>query len=359
MQKTATWIDFIKVFGVLATLFLHSNATLVNFQTSVVSYPVELNMTYWSISAVFASLAGPSFALIFMYLGAVTLSSGRNDYAFFLNKAKRLLLPLVFWSLFALLFQRYVMHWPINIVQKLSSLLTQPVANNLAILYLLIVVFLSLPFVKYLYIKTTRKQHYVIASFWLVLCTLLLSLQRLYDIQFPFILFMGFAYLGFMQFGYLLATTKASKRLLQLGFLLFLVGNIWTIWGTLHYSTPELIAKGIYANYFFNRVSIPMILSSLGSFILLRYVAESLMQRERVKNAVHHISHVALGMCMVYPYWFIILGTEKIGIELTAFAGSPLWAVPLTALATIVGSYITMVLFKKIPYLHNVTPRLV
>jgi len=63
-------------------------------------------------------------------------------------------------------------------------------------------------------------------------------------------------------------------------------------------------------------------------------------------------------MCMTYPYWFIILGTEKIGIELTAFAGNPLWSVPLTALFTIAGSFITVYILKHLPYLRTIVPRL-
>lgn len=86
MQSKAPWLDFIKVFGVLATIFLHTNSRLVNFQTSIVNYPVELNMFYWDIGVVFASLVGPSFALIFMYLGATVLSSSHNSISFFMSK---------------------------------------------------------------------------------------------------------------------------------------------------------------------------------------------------------------------------------------------------------------------------------
>ena len=358
MQQKAEWLDFIKVFGVLATLFLHSNSTLVNFQTSVVSYPVELNMTYWNISVVFASLAGPSFALIFMYLGATVLTSHHNSFSFYLQKSKLLFTPLLFWSLFALFFQKYMMHWDISIFDKLTHIIFTPVANNLTILYLLIFVFILTPIVKNLTIHRSTKQQYSIAIIWLTIMTILLSLERYFQLPFPFILFMSIGYLGFMQFGYLLSKTTLNRRLLYIGLLLFFIGHTSTIIGTIYYSHPEQIVQGFYANYYFNRISIPMIFSSLGSFILLRFMAEHLMRSSSFSQIINNMGSIALGMCMVYPYWFIILGTEKTGIEITAFSGNPLWSVPLTALLTIIASYITVYSIKKIPYLHHITPKL-
>lgn len=359
MHNRAEWLDFIKVFGVLATLFLHSNSRLVNFQTSVVSYPVELNMHYWDISVVFASLVGPSFALIFMYLGAVLLNSTHNSFSFYFTRAKQLVLTLLAWSFFALLFQKYIMHWKIDLLKTALSIPFGAVANNLWVLYILISLFLLTPFIKKILDNKPYKTKFIIAFISMVLLSLLFTLQKEHLTALPSFPLTVSSYLVYMLFGYLLSTIKLQRPLLYFGIFLFFTGNLWTIWGALHYSTEEQIAQGIYANYFFGRFSVPMILNTVGSFILLRYLAEHFMSKKNFKTVINHLSSVALGMCMVYTYWFVILGTEKIGIELTAFSGNPLWSVPLLAIVTIIGSFATVSLLKRTPVIKHILPRLI
>ena len=358
MQKKMEWLDFIKVFAVLATLFLHSNSTLVNFQTSIVAYPVELNMHYWDISVVFASLAGPSFALIFMYLGAVMLSSSNSSILFFWGKIKNLLLPLLFWTISALLFQKYVMHWDIPFFEKLMLAIVTPVAFNLWIFYMLISMFLVAPVLKIFVGHSTLRQQYYFLLLWFFAITVPPMIQKYYHLDIDKFSPMLSGYIGYVLIGYILSRITLSKKLLWAGFIFFVLGNLWTIIGTIHYSPASDVIRGIYANYFFNRFALPMLLSSIGSFILLRYAAENLMRKPSFYKIIKMISSVALGMCMVYPYWLTILGTEKIGIGLTAFSGNPIWSVPLTALIVILGSLATVYAIKKIPYLHSIAPKL-
>ena len=358
MAQKKEWLDFIKVFGVLATIFLHTNSRLVNFQTSVVDYPIKLNMFHWDISVVFASLAGPSFALIFMYLGATVLSSSHNSISFFMSKIKHLLIPLLFWTIVTLLFRKYIMNWDIGIVEGLLLSPFKAVASNMWILYTLIAIFAITPILKIFINNATLRQQLYFIFLWLYAVTLPLTLKTSFsiDIGTNFPMFVG--YVGYMVLGYILANVTLNKKILLLGFILFLAGNTWSIFGTLSHSSAVDVEQGIYASYYFNRFLLPLIMSSIGSFILLRYIAEHLMSLPKFKHTIHAISAVALGMCMVYPYWFVILGTEKIGIELTAFAGHPLWAIPLTAFITMVGSFITVYIIQRIPYLHHITPRL-
>ncbi len=359
MAEKKEWLDFIKVFGVFTTLFLHSNSTLVNFQTSILSYPVVLNMHYWNIGVVFASLAGSSFALIFMYLGAITLGARNSSFSFYLSKAKLLLIPLIFWSLFAVFFQKYLMHRDINMISWFLNIIETGIAMMpIFLLLLLIIAFLLTPFLKIFIAKYSATQQFIIATIWMTGTTIFLTLEYIFNFRIPMLIQMSIAYLGFMQFGFLLSNITLNKKILFIATFFLLIGNAWTIFGCIHYSNPGDITKGIYPNYYFSRISVPMILNSLSIFVLLRYIAEKAMQKKWFNNSIINISHVALGMCMVYSYWFVILGTEKIGVQLTAFSGNPLWAVPLTALATILGSFITVSIIKKIPYFHHVTPKL-
>ena len=161
-----------------------------------------------------------------------------------------------------------------------------------------------------------------------------------------------------MLFGYLLSRFRLSRKYVFGALFVFILVNIWVVLGTISLSDLTQIAYGIYANYFFNRISLPMILLSLSAFVLLRACSQTIHHHKLYQKLVPAFSAVALGMCMTYPYWFIILGTEKVGIELTAFAGNPLWSVPLTALLTIFGSFTTVYIIKKIPYLNTIVPKL-
>ena len=360
MQKRAEWLDFIKVFGVLATLFLHSNSTLVNFQVSAVSYPVELNMDYWHIGVIFASLTGPSFALIFMYLGGVALSLAYTSGLFFIKKIKHLFITLLFWTAVSLLFQKYIMRQDIttNQITELFSIIN-PTTVNLWILYMLICIFLLLPILKFLIDYLSKKQLYILILLWF-LSTMFIPFAPTYlniDLMIFFRMIIG--YLGYTLIGYVLSNSRMTKKLLWVGILFFVVGNLWTILGVINNSPASNVMQGIYANQYFNRFSLPMMLNTIGSFILLKHVAEYLMQIPFFYKSINSISHFALGMCMVYPYWLVVLGTEKTGIELTAFIGNPLWGVPLTASMVIIGSLTTVYMITKIPYLNYFAPKLI
>jgi hypothetical protein len=358
-MRDKEWLDFIKVFGVLATLFLHSNSTLVNFQTSAISHSVELNMHYWHIGVLFASLAGPSFALIFMYVGAVSLSAptalSTRDYW---NKAKLFIFPLLFWTFVSLLFQKYIMGW--NITENIKSLFTlvNPISFNLWILYMLIGIFLFLPALKYLILHTTVTQQ----SLFLFICFLYISkseiVPKYIQIDFTTYFYMLVGYLGYAFSGYILSKINTTKVLPYIGLFLFATGNIWIIKEVIYNSPAKDVIRGVYANQYFVRFSIPMIINTIGSFILLSQISKYLVNKQIMLRTVEHLSKIALGICMVYPYWLVFLGTEKVGIEITALSGHPLWAVPLTAFLVISGSIITIYMLQRIPYFYLVMPRI-
>ncbi len=293
-----------------------------------------------------------------MYLGATVLSSNHNSISFFMGKIKNLLIPLLFWTVVALLFRKYVMHWDIDIIEGLLLSPFKAVANNMWVLYLLIALFAITPILKIFIKNSTLKQQLYFLLLWLYAVTAPLILKTSYDIDISKYFPMLGGYVGYMVLGYILTHITMTKKLLLFGFTLFIIGNFWSIYGAISHSPATDVVKGVYANYYFNRFSLPLVMSSIGSFILLRYLAEHLMRLPKFYNAIHAISAVALGMCMVYPYWFVMLGTEKIGIELTAFSGNPLWSVPLTAVVTIGASYLTVFTIQKIPYLRKITPKL-
>ncbi len=360
MQKSAGWLDFIKVFGVLATLFLHTNSRLANFQTSIVDYHVDFNLIYWKISAVFASLAGPSFALIFMYVGAVILSSKNSSIIFFLSKIKNLIIPLIFWSIFAIIFQKYIMHWDIDIWQELSLIPIKAAGNNLWLLYFLISVFLITPILKRFINHSTAKEQIYLLFLWIITVSLPPFISKNFHLSITSFMPMMGGYVGYMLLGYMLAKTHLTKILLIGGFLLFIGSNTWIVWGLYTYYQPSLNGTIVAGeHYYINRFALPMLLNSIGSFILLRYIGERFMQKKYFFYIITALSSMGLGICMVYEYWRMILATEKIGIELTAFSGNPLWSVPLTTFFIILGSYVTVYIIKKIPYLRHTTPKLI
>ena len=358
MQGRAPWLDFIKVFAVLFTLFLHANAPLANWQTAVSHNPVTFNQYYWDISMFFAALAGMTFALIFMYFGAVTLNSKEVSFTFFIYKAKSLILPLIAWTIIYTLFYKYMMHRDIEVLPQLLTSLFSPVAKNLWILYTLIAMFLILPLLKIVMDHTNTKQQIYLSILWIFAVSIPPFSEHFFNIKISTDLPMMTGYIGYMIIGYILSKIKLTKTILQIAIIFVIMGITWSTFYSIFNSKPDSILIGQYAGFFYSRFSFPMIMHSIGSFILLRFIAEQIIHKDVVKKVLHSLSPKALGICLIYPFWFTILGTEKIGIEITAFIGNPFWSVPLTASLTILGSLMTVSILKKIPYVQTIVPKL-
>ena len=89
------WADNTRILAILAVIFLHVAATGVENAD-------DLGSSQWWIANVYDSLVRWSVPVFVMLSGALLLSGNKTEsiFAFYRKRAAKLLVPLVFWSLF-------------------------------------------------------------------------------------------------------------------------------------------------------------------------------------------------------------------------------------------------------------------
>ena len=192
--KRVYYVDYLRIFGFLSVIFMHC-AYDVLANTSII------NTFDWKITAVVTGLAYTAVPLFFMMSGYFLLTSKKTHDLSVLVKHRlpRLILPLFFWSLVAIVWILYntdaltFTQFAGQVVKSFS----QPVYVHFWYMYTLIAMYIASPFIIVMLENISRKEHILIFA----LITLITVQVMLYKITpAPLNLFFDMSFLGKFQF---------------------------------------------------------------------------------------------------------------------------------------------------------------
>ncbi len=232
-KKKYLYIDFIRVFSMLSVIILHVVADIMR---------IDYLRPVWHFSNVISTLCSSAVPLFFMISGALLLSNDKSSSIKLLYKErlKKVLVPFLFWSLFAILYLFIVgltFYGKINLTgveYRLINLMAKPIMIHFWFMYALIPIYVLLPFIKaFVDMKSTKLISYFFVI-WLVFSVAFPTLQCFLtddyktivqmDLNYNLNIFNG--YLGFFVLGYYLHNLKfkIKKRWLMLFIILEVTG---------------------------------------------------------------------------------------------------------------------------------------
>jgi surface polysaccharide O-acyltransferase-like enzyme len=332
MNQRNTSLDFLRVIATLAVVWLHVSAVVV------VSNPDVHSITWWTgnIADAFSRWCVPVFVMI---SGALLFSASANPtpIEFYKKRTRRLLPPIVFWTLIYVVFREYT-ESTFSLKTAATSIIKGAPYYHLWYLYMVVGLYFVTPFLRPLVSGIHSDSLRLLIAGCFTISAIESALGHTSTTFLPrFLPFIGYFLAGY----YLLShPNNLSSRLLVS---IFLVCGVFIAIGT-GTLFPLLGPKSWDIMYsYLNPIVIVM---SLCIFLLF---AKKEVALSITLGLFQRIAPIALGVYLVHPFWLWFL--SKFGV--TGFLMHPLVGIPITTLLAFTLSVVSAALLANIPILRR------
>jgi len=307
----------------------------------------DVGTDYWWIGNLYDSFSRWSVPVFVMLSGALLLTSKENEKftLFYRKRFSKILIPIIFWSLFFLLWDGFKEALKGN-TPTLSDLLSQLLEGrpyyHMWFMYMIIMLYLFTPFFRQIIKQSNNNQ-----VKFLIVVSFLLTIKHVIEIKFfaensqgslsSFLLYIPYFFLG-----YLIRIDKRSFSKKYLG-IVFVISSLLTASGFYYLSTIRDVNAGLYFYEYTSITVIPMAISAM-------YLLKSCNMP--IGNAVltQKLSLLTLGIYLIHPIVIDIIRYFKMG----PMNFNPIISIPIFALVVFLFSIAISWLISKIPYLKRI-----
>ena len=333
------WVDTTRILAIFAVVLLHVAAC-------VVSSPEQFGSAPWWICNAYNACGRWCVPAFVMLSGVLLLADSKAESlsVFYRKRASRLLLPLLFWSLFYLAWT-YLRGRLLGEAVTLSSLGGLLLAGHpyyhMWFLYMLIGLTFATPFLRILVRNLASRD----LALFLVATFCMSAVNSLYS-NFcfrgkPLFIFWFLSYLPYFVLGHVIRKTAwAPSRALAL--LVFVLSALCTAGGCFAIGRAYGLEKGLY---FYSPLSVTIIPLSISLMFLLKDCPVPLVNA----SFTHTVAGLVLGVYLLHP--ILLDGLRYLGVS--ALRGTPLLTVPLIALPVFAGAAGITWVAQRIPYLRR------
>lgn len=347
-SKKFFYADLIRVLAVFMVMLIHSSATLLNKWD-------KLPFDYWMWGNAYDSLARASVPLFVMLSGALILGKQEDTRSFFKKRFSKLLFPFAFWVAAYINWRIFYIGEVLPVDKLIISIFTGPVYYHLWYLYMVMGLYLVTPVLRKL-LKVIEHHElnylFILWFLWnavLPLISYLIWLYAGYSVNLGIKIPMVAGYTGYYILGFCLAKREFPKSVVWGWTGIFLVSTALTFLGTWIFTDAAKGFQAILYDYF----SLTVVLQAISMFILLKHMGESLegTVSAGVRNVMSLIGRYSLGMYLVHVMLLALFADGVFGFKLHGSAFYPAYAVPLTACAAFILSFVIVALLAKIPFI--------
>jgi len=346
MLNRIVWIDFIKVFSMLAVIVLHS--------ASPILYRLKhIDFSDWMAGNIYEGMVRMAVPLFFMVSGVLLLGSKKEESLvdFFQKRFSKVVIPLLVWSLVYILITKYSHGKNIDILTHVFYSFNKPQYYHLWFMYAILGIYLILPILKIFIQNSSKELQWYFVGLWFVVAVALPFFNHFHLIQLwvKSHLPMMVGYMGYLVLGYLLAKIELNKKIFFTALLFIVLASATTAYGTYYLSTEA----GKFVGYLHGNFGLLTFILAVTYFIILKFIGEKiLVKHERVSSAITLISASSLGIYLVHPIFLRVF--NKLGFNV--FAGPAYLMVPAVAIVTLLCSFIVIYLIQKIPVVKQIAP---
>lgn len=346
-KATILWIDFIRVVAIFLVVVVHVSGQLTNAWG-------EIPTDQWILADIYGGLARICVPLFFMISGYLLLPRSESLGVFYTKRMTKLLIPLVVWSLIYLGW--YCGGHPNTCTPRFAwdLLLRQGTYYHLWFLYSLLSIYLILPVLRLMIRPDTDKRIlWYLLGLWLIFQPILTTAHRFWDFSIKLSAPLATGFVCFFVLGYLLGEIALSRARMILSSVIWVMSTLITVLGT-YLSTRN---SGQFDGFFYDFVSLNVILASGAAFLLLRWISE----RKLFTSAGVHVFMRALatGTFGIYLIHVIVIETLRYGIpslQVSSFMGNAIWSIPFVSTIVFIVSFLIVRILQKIPILKYIVP---
>ncbi len=347
-KQDVLWVDAIKIIATFSVVWLHSAAPLLYKYN-------ELSGADWWAGNVYDSMVRMCVPLFFMLSGYLLLGKKEGLLNFYIKRVRKVLLPLVVWSVFYILWERYYQGGESISFRSIYSLILSPAYFHLWFLYAIIGLYLFVPILRVFVQYSNKGLQYYFVALWFIAVSVIPFLEVITSVDSMIDLKMISGFVGYLVIGYLLGNVEVSNKCFILSSLLFLVTVVFTAVGTYYLTVRN---GGVFVEYLYSYRSPNVILMSITSFIMLKYIfyGSRFLETSMLKKVIGLLSSASLGIYFIHAAILYVLHDGSLGFQLSAFSGRAIYAVPLTAIIVFIFSFVIINLLQRIPVVQRIVP---
>lgn len=340
-KENIQWLDTLRSLATLGVILIHVSSPIIN------TTPIS-NSGYWWIGNLLMSLTRYAVPMFLLLSGTTMLGREYNLKEYYKRRLMRVVFPFLFWIIVYFFF-RYFTLPATKIPEGFSAtmswaghlFLTEGVSKHFWYIYMIIFIYLFVPFLSGFANRIENKNVPVLLFIWLLIaswCTRYGANMYLFtDVNRigKYFLFMGYLLAGFYFFRNIIITQKLRYTV----FIVFLL-SIFISAFTVYFISigNQKTDQSIY-----NYMSFNTIIQSVALFLLIKNTS---VKNKALKYINEKISDYSYGIYLVHIMVLGILFNH--GIFWTM--AHPLISVPVVFLLTLIISFIIIFLLRKIPY---------
>lgn len=346
-KGTILWVDLIRVVAIFLVVVIHVSGQLTNVWGKIPN-------DQWIIADIYGGIARISVPLFFMISGYLLLPRSESLSVFYTKRMTKLLIPLVVWSLIYLGW--YCGNHPNTCTPSLvwDLLLVQGTYYHLWFLYSLISIYLILPVLR-LMIKpdTDKRILWYLIGLWLIFQPGLSIAHKFWNFSIKINAPLATGFVCYFVLGYLLGEITLLRARIILTAVIWVICSLITIIGTYLFTRNS----GQFEGFFYDFVSINVILASGAAFLLLRSISES---RPFTSPNLHAILRTlatsTFGIYLIHILVIEVLSGWIPFLHLNSFIGNAIWSVLLVSMVVFILSFLSVRILQKIPVLKSIVP---
>jgi len=347
--------DLVRVYAIFGVVYIHSDS----ITSSLTNY---VGGTSWWLATFFQSLFRVSVPLFIMLSGYLWLEV-KKDVPTFKEMLKRSFLriglPLVIWSSFYFYWQGY---WKGDLVSFNQALLKffEADAFHLYFLFIIIGLYLSLPFIKSYWVKLQLKSKLIIAITLLCISMIWLAVDYFflhgYGSSNAFLIFLPYS--GYFLLGSLVRDCKLKRyyRYLMAVTVLLLTG-LTSYFYALHvndFARGDLLFwTGSNGYYFWENFSPNQVVMSVLTFWLIMNSGDWLKKLPvlKIKSGFKNISLASFGIYLIHPL-VIDLVEHYLNYSIHLIHGNLWFYLVKKVIIVFIFSYVLVAIGEKIPIIR-------
>ena len=342
LRNNIQWLDTLRALATLGVILVHVSSPLVNMTFGK-------QMDYWWIGNILNSLVRFSVPAFLMLSGFTLMGKDYQLGEFYKRRMMRVFLPFIFWLVVYAVFRwsllsdalqprtgTTILNWVISLFLKIG------ISKHLWYVYMIIFLYLIIPFISNWIRKLSNIQILLILLFWAVVCYLLMSVPANpynwsgnYGNKFLwYTLHFGYIILGY----FLGRFTFHNNWIVPSSLILFLACSTIAAVFTYYLSVNSHRLNLSYYGYFTANAFI----QNTALFVLVKHIT--------IKNSIFTktqsiLSNYSFGIYLVHVMVIDILFSYGIFWNMA----HPLISVPVLAVLILFLSFIIIFLLRKVP----------
>ncbi len=346
-KETITWVDLIRVAAIFLVVVIHVSGQLTNAWGKI---PTE----QWIIADIYGGIARIAVPLFFMISGYLLLPRSESLSVFYTKRMTRILIPLVAWSLIYLGW--YCGNHTDTCTPSLiwDLLLVQGTYYHLWFLYSLVSIYLILPVLRLMIRPDSNKRIlWYLILLWLIFQPVLTIAHKFWNFSIKISAPLATGFVCYVVLGYLLGEIALTRARIILSTIIWVTATMVTIVGTYLFTSHSDQFDG----FFYDFVSLNVILASSTAFLLLRWISEAnIFSSSNAYALMRTFAIGAFGIYLVHILVIEVLSGWIPFVHINSFMGNAIWSVPLVSMVVFILSFLIVRILQKIPILKYIVP---